>query len=851
MEGRVMPQTSSVARKSRVLIYRSSLLLAASLALAMPAATLQAQEAAGVVDSRPFPRQFEADELNFWLYPPQYEELSGNTVKARAAIAVQTGQITDAQGQAQPQLAYGTVWFTTRAEIDKASREVTLSDLKVDRATFPTQAANEAKYRAAIQSAAQNVSRVVSLDQIEASVALGEARAGEKSFAVQNTPPEIYFTFAPTVMVHIDGEPVTRPMKTSGVERVINTRSLLLHSGGAYYLRLGGKWARAASLDGPWALAASVPDAVSRGLGEATEARLADPMDKPADNVAQVLAAGRLPAIVTRTQPAELIPVAGDPQFEPIPGTTLAYVANSPADVFIEKNSTWFVLISGRWFRADATQGPWTYVAADALPADFAKIPPDSPKSAVLASVAGTPEARESLIANSIPQTASINARTATFTASYDGAPQFVAIAGTSLSYARNSAVPVIRVDPAHYYAVNNGVWFTAAAPTGPWAVATTVAPAIYTIPPSSPLHYVTYVQVYGTSGDTVYVGYTPGYYGTVATQTVVVYGTGYPCDPWIGPYYWYGCGATYGVGAYFGYAAALGWTFGFGWGYDPWYDPWYGPYWPGYYYPWWGAGYYYPVAGAWNVYGNWGNAVVSGTAAAWANPWTGNYGRAAEGSFYNQRTGGRGFGEAGINTNIYTGTTTAGAAGVRYNPQTGRVVAGEGVVAANPYTGRAVAAGDREVVNTNTGRDTRSAGIAGRGPEGAGAAGAFSSQGANGDIAGAGHIRYDRDTGEVDRGGVVKAGDDVYAGHDGHVWKKTDDGWQSMVGGQGSTRQGPPDPSLERDRIARHSGSDRIGGDGANRIDRGAVRTGFSGHMGGTRPAMGRGFGGGGFHRR
>ncbi len=131
----------------------------------------------------------------------------------------------------------------------------------------------------------------------------------------------------------------------------------------------------------------------------------------------------------------------------------------------------------------------------------------------------------------------------------------------------------------------------------------------------------------------------------------------------------------------------------------------------------------------------------------------------------------------------------------MRYNPQTGRVVAGEGVVAANPYTGRAAAAGQREVVNTNPAATTRSAGIAGRGPEGAGAAGAFSSQGASGDIAGAGHIRYDRDTGEIDRGGVVKAGDDVYAGHDGHVWKKTDDGWQSMVGGQGSTRQGPPDP--------------------------------------------------------
>ena len=64
-----------------------------------------------------------------------------------------------------------------------------------------------------------------------------------------------------------------------------------------------------------------------------------------------------------------------------------------------------------------------------------------------------------------------------------------------------------------------------------------TVPPVIYTIPPSSPLHYVTYVQVYGYTPSVVYVGYTPGYYGTVVSSDgVVVYGTGYYYPPYIGP---------------------------------------------------------------------------------------------------------------------------------------------------------------------------------------------------------------------------------------------------------------------------------------------------------------------------
>ena len=77
--------------------------------------------------------------------------------------------------------------------------------------------------------------------------------------------------------------------------------------------------------------------------------------------------------------------------------------------------------------------------------------------------------------------------------------------------------------------------------PAGPWTVATTVPAAIYTIPASSSLHYVTYVHVYGETPQTVYVGYTPGYYGTVVAPTsVVVYGTGYVYPPVYVGAYWY-----------------------------------------------------------------------------------------------------------------------------------------------------------------------------------------------------------------------------------------------------------------------------------------------------------------------
>ena len=96
-------------------------------------------------------------------------------------------------------------------------------------------------------------------------------------------------------------------------------------------------------------------------------------------------------------------------------------------------------------------------------------------------------------------------------TPAFDGEPKLEPIAGTSLQYVVNSATPIIQVGTMtqRYYAVENAVWFKAASPRGPWSVAASVPAVLYSIPPSSPLHYVTYLKIYDVEHDTVYVGYT------------------------------------------------------------------------------------------------------------------------------------------------------------------------------------------------------------------------------------------------------------------------------------------------------------------------------------------------------
>src|SRR5205807_1580981 len=114
--------------------------------------------------------------------------------------------------------------------------------------------------------------------------------------------------------------------------------------------------------------------------------------------------------------------------------------------------------------------------------------------------------------------------------------------------------------------------------PRGPWAVADSVPAAIYSIPPSCPIHYVTYVRVYDATPDVVFVGYTPGYLGTCLSEDgCVVWGTGFWYRPWIG-------GSWVGWPPSFGFGFGIGWSWGFGWGFgigvaSRWpCHPWWGP---------------------------------------------------------------------------------------------------------------------------------------------------------------------------------------------------------------------------------------------------------------------------------
>lgn len=505
---------------------------------------------------QPWPRQVSAEGLNLMVYQPQVESWNGNVLNLKAAVGINV----DAPNAYDRH--FGAVWITARTDVDKDRGAVWLADVQVTRANFPTAPQYAAQVDRALDGQGGIVARVIALDQLQASLAIAEQQRGQaQAIDVANEPPRILITMKPAVLVNLDGEPVLRQVAPN-LERVVNTNVLLLKeaSSGRYFLRVAGYWATAPGLEGPWIIAYQSQPTFDRIKQQALDeggVDLLDDDDRPGPY-------GVLPDIYISGVPAELLQTDGEPQYAPIDGTRLLYVQNSVSDIFIDTGDrSFYVLVSGRWFRAPGLDGPWAYVDSTQLPQDFRRIPEQHPKGTVLVSIAGTPQAEEAVIANSIPQTATIDRQAATFTPSYDGPPQFAPVEGTPLQYAVNAPVPIVRVDPNTFYAVEDGVWFTAPSPMGPWIVAPVVPAVIYTIPPASPIYYATYVRVYSATPRYVYVGYTPGYYGTyVSRRGTVVYGSGYRYKPWVGRSY-YARPATYGVGAGFAAGTFTGFALG------------------------------------------------------------------------------------------------------------------------------------------------------------------------------------------------------------------------------------------------------------------------------------------------
>ena len=503
-----------------------------------------------------WPRRFEHEKGTVLLYQPQLETFKGDRLTARAAVSVQKKE--------WKQPVFGVVWLSARALTDRDTRQVTIDEVRVTETKFPDATPEQiAKLQDFLNGEIEGRSHTISLDRLLAMLELAEKEKAADA-GLQTKPPKIIFVTNPAVLVLLDGEPKLLPLPDSKLMRVANTPFLMVYdpAGKTYYLKGGDTWLKAVDVKGPWQDAAPLPE----GL-KVLEAKLAQGQ-QPAPRKVEA-AGGKLPQIIVSLEPAELIATEGEPQYSPITGTGLLYLSNTENSVFLDTTSQfYYALLSGRWFATKSLQdGPWTYVSPSKLPADFARIPEGSAKGFVLVNVAGTPQAQDAVLENSIPQTAAIDRKKATTKVDYDGKPKFQKIPDTDLEYAVNTGQAVFK-EGAKYYVCDQGVWYEADSANGPWRVSVQPPAQVEAIPPSNPHYNVKYAKVYETTDDVAYVGYTPGYTGSYVQDGTVVYGTGYD-------YPAYATDSTYiPAPATYGYAATYD-PYGGSWGSQPaYYNP-------------------------------------------------------------------------------------------------------------------------------------------------------------------------------------------------------------------------------------------------------------------------------------
>ncbi len=762
-----------------------------------------------------WPRTQKTGQGTLTVFQPQLDTWDGRDIEFHCAASLQP-----ADEKAPPN--FGVLEFTGKTLVDKLTRMVELQDLRIAKATFPATPEREKALQATFQAMIPAKRPVVALDRLEAQLAiLGEEKKGQ-SQPVLNEPPRIVFAEKPAALVAIDGEPAWRPVEKTSLERVINTRVLVLrdNKAGIVLIHVLDGWVGAPSLAGPWAVATKVPSDVNKLAKEVAKTGAADLMLGPEDPKTKKrpsLQAG-MPLIVVSQRPTEVIHFDGKANWATIDGTSLLYVQNTAANVFRDiAGQKIYVLISGRWFASASMDGPWAFVPGAELPADFARIPDSSPKENVKASVPGTRQAEEALISAQIPQTATVYLDKAKFKPTLSGTPVLTPIEGTALLFVANSPDPIIQVTPTLWFGVQDGVWFAAPSLSGPWKVATAVPAAIYSIPVSSPVHYVTYVRVYTATPTYVVVGYTPGYMGAVVTPAgVVVYGTGYAYPPYIGPTVWYPPPVTYGYAVNVTYTPWTGWTFGYMAVGPAWYapPPYWGPMRPPCYYPYprpppygvaygphggaaaWGPGGWAATSG--NVYSSWGSTTAVTRTSGGYNAWTGNAYATQTGRSYNSATGQISAGQRGSVQNAYTGNYATGARGATYNPTTGVGAAGSKATVGNAYTGKEATAA-RGVVSGPGGNTTSVAGVKGQ------------------------------------QGLAVRVGDSYYGTKDGNVYKSNGQGGYTQVtpkSGNASSMSSTTTQSLQKQQSARTTGEQRA--TSAQTANRGGG--GRSGGAGGSR---------------
>lgn len=187
------------------------------------------------------------------------------------------------------------------------------------------------------------------------------------------------------------------------------------------------------------------------------------------------------PKIFVGYRPSILLSVNGEPNLTVVPNTNLKFVVNTQWPLFFDTgSSTYYLAVGQQWLTSNSLEGQWS--ATKKLPPDFSKVPQDKQWSALKKLIpppANPKGATPEVFYSDKPAEVIL----------FDGQPVYGQIPDTQLEYATNTNSVVFVYKPTQqFYYLTAGRWFSAPDLQGPWTYATPNLPADFAkIPSSSP----------------------------------------------------------------------------------------------------------------------------------------------------------------------------------------------------------------------------------------------------------------------------------------------------------------------------------------------------------------------------
>ena len=209
-------------------------------------------------------------------------------------------------------------------------------------------------------------------------------KAAEEAIPAQppagGVTPDVIYSEKPAELIVIDGAPKLEAIAGTGLEWVSNANTDLFFetSNKTWYFLTSGRWFKTTDLQGSWTFASdSLPEDFQRlPDGQPYSVVRASVPGTSESEEARLQASIPTTARVDRNSVTVDVTYYGDPKFERISGTDLAYAVNTSFTV-IRVGNDYFVLYNGVWFVGSSPTGP--FVVADSVPDAIYTIPASSP----------------------------------------------------------------------------------------------------------------------------------------------------------------------------------------------------------------------------------------------------------------------------------------------------------------------------------------------------------------------------------------------------------------------------------------------------------------------------------------